>query len=73
MIHYNKCNFTNNRLVKSFVFSDNRNPTNWTSGVKWTHGSESVKNFTYDQIRIDSKLEIISTEIAKVYLRSYKE
>ena len=57
----------------SAVFSDNRNPTNWTSGVEWTHGSASVKDFTYDQIRIDSNLQTVTTDIASVYLRHYDE
>lgn len=57
----------------SAIFSDNRNPTNWTSGVEWTHGSTSVKNFNYDQIRIDSDLEILTTDIATIYLRHFEE
>jgi len=57
----------------SAVFSDNRNPTNWTSGVEWIHGNASVKDFTYDQIRIDSDLQILTTDIATVYLRHYDE
>jgi hypothetical protein len=57
----------------SAVFSDNRNPTNWTSGVKWTHGNASVKDFTYDQIRINSDIKILSTDIATIYLRHYEE
>lgn len=57
----------------SAVFSDNRNPTNWTSGVEWTHGSASVKDFTYDQIRIDSDLKTLTTDIATIYLRHYDE
>lgn len=57
----------------SAVFSDNRNPTNWTSGVKWTHGSASVKDFSYDQIRIDSDLKIMTTDFATIYLRHYEE
>ena len=57
----------------SAVFSDNRNPTNWTSGVEWTHGNASVKDFTYDQIRIDSELKTLTTDIATIYLRYYDE
>lgn len=57
----------------SAVFSDNRNPTNWTSGVEWTHGNASVKNFTYDQIRIDSDLKTLTTDIATIYFRHYNE
>lgn len=57
----------------SAVFSDNRNPTNWPSGVAWTHGSASVKDFTYDQIRIDSHIKTVTTEIATIYLRHYAE
>lgn len=57
----------------SAVFSDNRNPSNWTSGVEWTYGNASVKDFTYDQIRIDSNLKILSTDIATIYLRNYYE
>lgn len=57
----------------SAVFSDNRNPTNWASGVEWKHGSASVKDFTYDEIRIDSKLQTLTTDIATIYLRHYKE
>lgn len=57
----------------SAVFSDNRNPANWTSGVEWTHGNASVKDFTYDQIRIDSDLKTLNTDIATIYLRHYYE
>jgi len=57
----------------SAVFSDNRNPINWTAGVKWTYGNASVKDFTYDQIRIDSDLKTLKTEIATVFLRYYHE
>ena len=57
----------------SAVFSDNRNPTNWTSGVEWRHGNASVKDFTYDQIRINSNLKMLATDIATIYLRYYDE
>lgn len=57
----------------SAVFSDNRNPTNWPSGVKWTHGNASVKNFTYDQIRLDNKLKTLETDIGRIYIRHYDE
>ena len=57
----------------SAVFSENRNPTNWPSGVRWTHGNASVKDYTYDQIRIDSNLKMLSTDIATIYLRQYDE
>lgn len=57
----------------SAVFSDNRNPTNWTSGVEWTHGNASVKAFTYDQIRIESELKTMTTDIATIYLRHFEE
>lgn len=57
----------------SAVFSDNRNPTNWTSGVAWRHGDKSVKDYKYDQIRIDSRLTKLTTDIATIYLRHYEE
>lgn len=57
----------------SAVFSDNKNPTNWTSGVEWTHGDESVKDFTYNDIRIKSELIITKTDLATVYQRHYHE
>jgi len=57
----------------SAVFSENRNPINWPSGVEWTHGNASVKAFTYDQIRLDSDLKILTTDIATIYLRHYDE
>jgi predicted amidohydrolase len=60
-------------IYASAVFSDNRNPTNWTSGVEWTHGNKSVNGFTYDDIRIKSKLEIKKTELATIYFRHYIE
>ena len=57
----------------SAVFRDNRNPTNWTSGVKWTHRNESVKDFGYAQIKIKSELKTLETDIATIYLRDYNE
>lgn len=57
----------------SAVFCDNRNPTNWPTGVEWTHGNASVKDFTYDQIRIDSDLQTLATNIGTVYMRHYGE
>ena len=55
------------------VFSDNRNPTNWTTGVEWIHGNESVKAFSYKDIVIKSDLTNIKTDFAKVYIRRYEE
>ncbi|MBW6480672.1 MAG: hypothetical protein K0B37_14685 [Bacteroidales bacterium] len=57
----------------SAVFQENRNPTNWPSGVKWKHGNASVKGFKYDQIKISSDLHILPSEIATVYMRYYVE
>ena len=57
----------------SAVFSENRNPVNWPSGVEWRHGEESVKGFKYEDIRINGKTKIITTSIAIVYLQYYSE
>lgn len=57
----------------SAVFSDNRNPTNWTSGVEWKHGNESVKNFKYDDIRLENKRQIVTVDIGTIYLDYYEE
>lgn len=57
----------------SAVFSDNRNPTNWTSGVEWKHGNESVKNFKYDDIRLEHKRQIVTADIGTIYLDYYEE
>ncbi|HYM94169.1 MAG TPA: hypothetical protein VET23_08525 [Chitinophagaceae bacterium] len=57
----------------SAVFSDNRNATNWTSGVEWKHRNASVNKFNYAKIRIDSKLKKLETDIATIYLRLYEE
>ena len=57
----------------SAVFSDNRNPTNWTSGVEWKHGDESVKNFKYDDIRLENKRQIVTTDIGRIFLDYYEE
>ena len=57
----------------SAVFSDNRNPTNWTSGVEWIHGNESVKAFSYKDIALKSELTIIEAHFAKVYFRYFNE
>lgn len=61
------------RSYGAAVFGDNRNPTNWTSGVKWVHGDASVRTFNYDDIRIQSELSTLETDIGTVYMRSYKE
>ena len=55
------------------VFSDNRNPTNWTSGVEWKHGNESVKNFKYEDIRRERKRQILTAEIGTIFLEYYEE
>ena len=57
----------------SAVFSDNRNPTNWTSGVEWKHGNESVKNFKYDDIRLEKKRQIVTTNTETIFLDYYEE
>lgn len=62
----------NINIYASSIFED-RNPTNWPSGITWRYGDASVKDFKYDQIRIKSQLKILTTDIAKIYLRTYKE
>jgi hypothetical protein len=57
----------------SAVFSDNRNAANWTSGVEWKHGDASVKNFKYDDIRLESKIKILNTHFGTIHLNYYKE
>jgi len=57
----------------SAVFSCNRNSTNWPSGVEWTHGNASVKDLTYDEIRIESELETLETDLGTVYMHHYDE
>lgn len=57
----------------SAVFSENRRVVNWPSGVKWTHGSKSVNTLNYHQIRIDSDLKMLKTNIATIYLRYYNK
>ncbi len=57
----------------SAVFSDNRNPINWTSGVEWIHGDESVKKFKYDDIRLESKRQIITADLGTIFLDYYEE
>jgi predicted amidohydrolase len=57
----------------SAVFSDNRNPTNWTSGVEWKHGDESVNNFKYDDIRLENKRQIVTAEVGTIFLDYYEE
>lgn len=34
----------------SSVFSGNRNPYNWPSGVEWNHGEASVRDLSYDDM-----------------------
>ena len=57
----------------SAVFCDDRDPSNWPSGVKWVHGKASVKDFNYDQIRINCTSKILTTKSAKVHLRYFSE
>lgn len=57
----------------SSVFSGNRNPSNWPSGVEWNHGEASVRDFKYDDIRLENKSKELETDIAKVYLRYFEE
>lgn len=57
----------------SSVFSGNRNPSNWPSGVEWNHGEASVKDFYYDDIRLENKSKELETDIAKIYLRYFQE
>ncbi len=57
----------------SAIFSDNRNPTNWTSGVQWKYGDASVKNFKYDDIRLKSKKQILNTDLVAIHLNYYRE
>lgn len=63
----------NVKAYASAVFSNSRNPTNWTSGVVWKHGDKSVKDFTYNDIKIKSDLNILKTNLADVYIRYYEE
>jgi hypothetical protein len=58
----------------SAVFCDNRNLTNWPSGVQWIYKDKSVKDMDYDDIRINNELEkAFTNDIATIYLRYYKE
>lgn len=57
----------------SSVFSANRNPSNWPSGVEWNHGEASVRDFSYDDIKLENKSKEIETNIAKIYLRYFEE
>jgi len=57
----------------SAVFAENRNPTNWPSGVEWKHGDKSVKKFKYDDIKLDKKRDIRIAEIGTLYLDYYEE
>lgn len=60
-------------IFASAVFADNRNAANWTSGVKWTHGDNSVKDYKYDDIRIDSKVDTFKTDFTTIFIRYYDE
>lgn len=60
-------------IYASAVFADNRNAKNWTAGVQWTHGNASVRDFKYEDIKLDAKSDVFDTSNAKIYLRYYKE
>lgn len=57
----------------SSVFCEDRDPSKWPSGVQWIHGKESVRDFNYDQIRINCTSKKIITNLAKVHLRYFSE
>jgi len=60
-------------IFASAVFADNRNASNWTSGVKWTHGDNSVKDYKYEDIRIDPREDIYKTDFTTIFIRYYDE
>ena len=60
-------------VYASAVFADNRNAANWTSGVRWTHGANSVKDYKYDDIRIQPKVDTYTTDLATIFIRYYDE
>ena len=60
-------------VYASAVFANSRNPANWTAGVRWTHGNNSVKDYKYDDIRIHPKVDTFMTAFTTIYLRYYEE
>jgi len=63
----------NKNIYASALFSENRNPANWPSGVKWEHGSTSVRDLNYEDIKIQSNQKIIEKEFGAIYLNYYYE
>jgi hypothetical protein len=57
----------------SAVFSSDRNPDKWPSGVKWHLGQASVKESNYENIRINATKEVLPFSSGEVHLRYYEE
>jgi len=60
-------------VYASAVFANNRNALNWTSGIRWTHGDNSVKDYKYDDIRIKPKIDNYKTDFATIFIWYYEE
>lgn len=60
-------------VYASAVFIEGKNLVKWPSGVKWRQGDASVRYSNYESLRLECDAEEFDADVAKVYLRYYRE